>query len=73
MSDPQRPHGLQPTRLLWPWAMQHSLVPDDRNSYNHLLLSTYYVPGTMVETMYTTPFSLPNSPALYVLLFLLGN
>ena len=50
--------------------MQHSLVPDDSNSYNHLLLSTYYVPGTMVEAMYTIPFSPPNRPALYVLLLL---
>ena len=57
MPDPQRPHGLQPTRLLHPWDFQARVLEWGAIAFSKVLRATYKSKNNLV------PPCLPDLPA----------
>ena len=59
MSDPQQPHGLQPSRLLSPWDFPgkstgvgcHCLLHQERSNHHNLLVVVKVVAETKSPTL----------------------
>ena len=62
MSDPQRPHGLQPIRLLRPWVFQTGVLEWGATAFSELALALLIVVVVSLTECLTPFFPMDCSP-----------